>query len=357
MAGIGSMEQMEEALAARWPGRADQIGEVLSLIGKPSQPGTSFFVYGTSGTGKTSIIRDCVQSMGRHHAYFEVGNTSKPRHLFSSVLSQLHRFKRKRDKGYAGVVCDSPTEFMVEVAKACPANQASTAFIILDNVHLLAKGTLLQALLHTASYAGANVQFILVSRHGWVASEFCEGTCSDGLPQVFFPAYSEEQLLSILKVPPPGAVRSHLESQVWGHYVSGVIYSHFSSASNDITDLRGLSRTLWDRYISPLRTEQVNPAQAVDRVVRALMAHFKKQALHTAMAKFEPGLMQSADELLRSSQQGAPAAVDGGGGSSAWGALPRSARLILVAAYLASHNKPSSDRAVFDAASGGSRGG
>eukprot|EP00983_Pelagomonas_calceolata_P090512 1157432-Pelagomonas_calceolata.AAC.4 len=75
----------------------------------------------------------------------------------------------------------------------------------------------------------ANVQFILVSRHGWVASEFCEGTCSDGLPQpcsssavnlicdtdihththklptlrtvqVFFPAYSEEQLLSILKV-------------------------------------------------------------------------------------------------------------------------------------------------------------
>eukprot|EP00983_Pelagomonas_calceolata_P065394 1148574-Pelagomonas_calceolata.AAC.2 len=30
-------------------------------------------------------------------------------------------------------------------------------------------------------------------------------------------------------VPPPGAVRSHLESQVWGHYVSGVIYSHFSS--------------------------------------------------------------------------------------------------------------------------------
>ncbi|KAF5834146.1 origin recognition complex subunit 5 C-terminus-domain-containing protein [Dunaliella salina] len=66
---------------------------------------------------------------------------------------------------------------------------------------------------------------------------------------------------------------------------------------------------------------------------------------------------QSADELLRSSQQGAAALAEGVGGSCAWGSLPRSARLILVAAYLASHNKPSSDRAVFDATSGSKRGG
>jgi len=63
--------------------------------------------------------RHCLSAMGRQHAYFDVGNTTKPKQLFSSVLSQLHGLKRKHDRAYAGVLCDSSTDFMVEVASAC----------------------------------------------------------------------------------------------------------------------------------------------------------------------------------------------------------------------------------------------
>lgn len=63
--------------------------------------------------------RNCVASLRRQHAYFEVGHTTKPRQLFSSVLSQLLAQKREHDRGYAGLSCDSITDFMVEVASEC----------------------------------------------------------------------------------------------------------------------------------------------------------------------------------------------------------------------------------------------
>jgi hypothetical protein len=59
-----------------------------------------------------------MRSLKRQHAYFEVGSTTKPRQLFSSVLSQLHALKRNQDKAYAGQACDTITDFMVEVASA-----------------------------------------------------------------------------------------------------------------------------------------------------------------------------------------------------------------------------------------------
>jgi Cdc6-like AAA superfamily ATPase len=47
----------KEELGLAWPGRQDQIGQLLTLVGRPTQPGSCFFVYGTPKTGKTGVVR------------------------------------------------------------------------------------------------------------------------------------------------------------------------------------------------------------------------------------------------------------------------------------------------------------
>lgn len=55
--------------------------------------------------------------LGRQHAYCEVGDTTKPKQLVSSILSQLHAAKRKRASGYAGSTADNAADFVNELAR------------------------------------------------------------------------------------------------------------------------------------------------------------------------------------------------------------------------------------------------
>jgi hypothetical protein len=48
---------MEEQLAAAWPGREQQIRQLLRLIGQPGHTAPNFFVFGPSSTCKTALVR------------------------------------------------------------------------------------------------------------------------------------------------------------------------------------------------------------------------------------------------------------------------------------------------------------
>jgi len=61
---LAPLEVVQAGLLARWPQRTQQVQTVLSLLGRPSQPGSSFFAFGTSNTGKTSIIRFVLNGCG-----------------------------------------------------------------------------------------------------------------------------------------------------------------------------------------------------------------------------------------------------------------------------------------------------
>jgi hypothetical protein len=66
------------------------------------------------------FCRGCLAALGRRYAYFEAGDTVKPRQLLSSLLSQLHeKSKRTREMGYASSVCDSIPDFLVQLQCGC----------------------------------------------------------------------------------------------------------------------------------------------------------------------------------------------------------------------------------------------
>ncbi|KAJ2269666.1 Origin recognition complex subunit 5, partial [Coemansia sp. RSA 371] len=46
------------SLVAKFPGREEQIEQITALLGEPCDPTPPcIFVYGSSATGKTSVIR------------------------------------------------------------------------------------------------------------------------------------------------------------------------------------------------------------------------------------------------------------------------------------------------------------
>ncbi len=76
-----------------------------------------FLGAGFSNSAPRASRRECLSRLGRQHAYFALGETTKPKQLFSSVLTQLQGAKRTREGGYVGRSCgDSVAEFATELS-------------------------------------------------------------------------------------------------------------------------------------------------------------------------------------------------------------------------------------------------
>ncbi|GFH10608.1 AAA_16 domain-containing protein, partial [Haematococcus lacustris] len=154
------------------------------------------------------------------------------------------------------------------------------------------------------------------------------------MPQVYFSAYRPTELQEILMqvMSEMGVQPGSLEEQVWPHFVSGVVCDQFVQLSRHACDLKALAITLWPPYIRPLQESPELADAPLESIVRQLMGRAKRHLLPPCLA-------------VRAQHE------------ADWGGLPVTAKLLLVAAFIASHNKPTLDKAVFDvrAKSGRSR--
>ncbi|KAJ9521147.1 hypothetical protein QJQ45_022849, partial [Haematococcus lacustris] len=197
------------------------------------------------------------------------------------------------------------------------------------------------------------------------------------MPQVYFSAYRPTELQEILMqvMSEMGVQPGSLEEQVWPHFVSGVVCDQFVQLSRHACDLKALAITLWPPYIRPLQESPELAGAPLESIVRQLMGRAKRHLLPPCLAVFEPGMSHplhitaamagtGVGQGLGPRQGEAGRGVAGQLGLSSraqheadWGGLPVTAKLLLVAAFIASHNKPTLDKAVFDvrAKSGRSR--
>ena len=354
------------ALKYTYPGRESQIDTLVSFLN------TSGLIYasGPPGTAKTSVICDLLSpaALNIPHAYINCVELNRTRSIFESILGQLsfvggssQRKRRRPDNGdnnnsdhHATTVrCDSASEFRIQLPKVVAAIAAKSKtngcpWIVLDNAERLAGSDVLGTLAEATPTTG----LILISQLPWGAGRFRVG--SKPLPpptQVHFQPYTPQQLQNILLTPSSMAhlANSTLTPQLRSYYSQCVKLAvpTLSRATNSLLDIRSAVDRLWGLYSAPLLQPQAQ-AQAQARVGRGPLS-LPLPSASTLGGQVRNELQKMVSELEMGG--GIGSGRGNGGGSTAASVafeLPYISKVLLLAAYIASRNKPATDRAVFD---------
>ncbi|KAG2429751.1 hypothetical protein HXX76_010535 [Chlamydomonas incerta] len=368
-------------VASCWPGRETQVASLKNWLS--GRTASHVIVHGPPGTGKTSIVRHCLEAWGHRYAYTTLPQEYKLRQLFNALLSQLWGLKRKRDAGFGATAgADSWNEFAEAVAAVCPPSAPRCSVLVLDNMEWGAHKNMLPQLLAAIKWQRASL--VVVAITSTAPQDLRYGPAVGlGLPLMHclhFPAYNRDQLAEVLAgnpprgfgtdaaEGPPGAAQpqplpppqSGLLRELWAQFCVTYVAANFSAVSRSAADLAAVAGWLWPIYSRPLQEGRVRAGSAVETLVRQLDVFMQQQqVVRKVLEVYRPG-MRSPPPVLHA--LAAAAAAPGSAGSAAAGSggdsdggggalvanLGKAAKLLLLAAFVASRNKPTLDKDLFE---------
>lgn len=107
-------------MTRNFPGRSNEIKQLLYLLEQPSDSAPPVFVYGPSATGKTSVVREAMRVLRRPHAYVSCRSSHTPRLMFESILNQLVDHVRSASVNFGSAwKCESLIDFTKRLPGAC----------------------------------------------------------------------------------------------------------------------------------------------------------------------------------------------------------------------------------------------
>ena len=335
------------SLKARFPCRKEQIGKLALHISHTSVGNTFLFIDGPPATGKTAIVSDLFSGLSVPYAYIDGNESRKVPSLLSLALFQLGGNKRSSHNGYAtSCKCDSMADFLLQLPDVLNGREG---WLIIDNAHRLASTSVLSSLSRTREATDVNLRLLVISSVGWGTGIFLQETCTLLDPiQIRFPPYRPSELKTILvslfkrkhqeqvKFNPSVMVPQHSfsESELLSAYRSFVdgIMNTFARASVNLRDASAFSDEFFPQYIAPLLSgKKLAPENGfLNR------NFFSNKELGRAIKSLDVRAHECRDVPMKKSSE------DMG--------LPYVSKYLLLAAYIASWNSPSSDRQVFDGA-------
>jgi origin recognition complex subunit 5 len=242
---MASALDVKERLCARWPGRREQISQLLGLIGEPYDSAMPVFVHGPPVTGKSSIVRDVLGTLGRPFAYTSLVDSHGPRLLLDALVEELAPNLRGLDE--KDLRCANLADLVQILRKGLP-EAGPAVFLVIDEATRVLDWRggehLLPALMKLAELTGRNVGCVLVATQGWDAFRTAGGA-RPPVP-VFFDAYTKAQLLKVLLLEKPiGA-----DERLYAAFVSAVL-PMFVATCKSLHELRAMFVPLWGRYVLP----------------------------------------------------------------------------------------------------------
>jgi origin recognition complex subunit 5 len=347
------------SLKHRYPGREAQIDELATLFGSNRNASNPVFVYGPPGTGKTSVLRDLLKHLNITQAYVSCHETTRTRTVLESILHQIKGTKRRREDGYGpSTRCDSMGEFLAVLPSVVSRNK-NAAWIIIDNAQRLAGTDLLSMLTRLADATSSNVSVCLIANVPWATGKFITANQNLMPPHpVHFRAYTGQQLQRILAGNLPPGVDSTALASKYNQFLASAV-GPMSRASNNVLDLRTAIHTLWIQYSAPLKEGRDLPAGALfnkiklelQRVISELEMGGKTKSMNTNGNNTGVSDAVGLAVPTPATTAGTTAASTSAAAAPPQGLtieLPYMSKFLLLAAYIASRNKATADRAVFD---------
>ncbi len=187
------------------------------------------------------------------------------------------------------------------------------------------------------------------------------------MPYIEFPNYTKTESVSILSLEPPSSLRNTTEkdtADLWARFTGTVYDTLTRTASRTLPTFKHACHSLWPRFTAPI-SAGTHTAKDFPKLLILARAHFQDERLldpgiistrgatgnaATASAtlappeekgKLQPNGTASASRTPTKSKSAARPPPD------LASLLPNTARLLLLAAYIASHNPAKHDLTVF----------
>jgi origin recognition complex subunit 5 len=255
----------------------------------------------------------------------------------------------------------------LSVLPSVVSKSRGASWIIIDNAQRLAGTDLLTMLTRLPDATSSNVGVCLIANVPWSTGKFISGNQNIMPPHpVHFPSYTSPQLQKILAGSlPPGENSAFISNY---HQFLHSTVGPMSRASNNVLDLRTAIHTLWVQYIAPLKEgRSLQPSALLNKI---------REEMQRVISELEMGGRTKSMNLNTSNttSTGNGLGVPTPAGTAATTALhtgerdttttttttttatplgltielPYMSKFLLLAAYIASRNKATADRAVFD---------
>ncbi|KAG9455350.1 hypothetical protein H6P81_008254 [Aristolochia fimbriata] len=349
-------------LLARFPGRRDQIFEILHLIGPSDSPMIPLLLYGGACTGKTSVILQVFRYLNRPFVYTSCRSCYCPRILFESVLDELLLHRREENSGYSSAKkCERFSDFvnflrdaLIQVIgkesqrkrvpeEAKQQGNGNMVYLIFDNMELFRdwdkNSTIIPMFFRLYDHLKMpEVGLIFIS--SCTPDTYYANTGFVEPLYVRFADYTEIELHQIF-------MRNQPNAKLYSSFLD-VVLKPFFRITRRVDELSTALQPLFQKYCEPLSDLSMVPDE---NTKRRLFSHLKphlspalnqifKVSPQTASNKEKVG----KESKCRNYNRETPEELDFH--------MSVSAKYLLISSFLASRNPATLDAALFDSTGG-----
>jgi len=354
---------------------------LATLLHPYAAPCQNLVLYGTEATGKSAITTALLERLEEDVQTEDDDGDSVPalksaivksiecitsRHLYESVVSKVAAALHWEG---AASRCESASQLTVELSKMLKYASRPKDFrfvLVFDGIDRQreAPATLIPALARLSEIIPRLTTVFIVTSPppSFLRTSF--------VPHVHFPNYTKSEFVTILtRTTPPATLPTTTAEEtadLWARFVGAVHDSLARAASRTLPTFKQACTALWPRFTAPILAG-THAAREFSKLLVAARVHFQDESL------LDPGIIiaavaappaadsSSAPATTTNSQaptpvkptpskptsKATPTTTTAAAPTDLASLLPTTARLLLLAAYLASHNATRHDLTLF----------
>ncbi|RXG46279.1 hypothetical protein VDGE_10011 [Verticillium dahliae] len=363
------------SLLETFPCREPQIRSLTNLLAPTSAPCRNIVLHGTEATGKSAIVEALLRQLASPHAGSDRRSIGDNYAIMNSIqcITARHLFERTLNAVVDALgwhtrprACETTAQLAVELSKMLKDGQSqpphSRFVLVFDSIDRQreAPHTLLPALARLPELIPSlTCVFILTTPPaGFLRTSF--------VPHIHFPNYSKPDYVKIMAPSIPAPVPNTTEDDMkflWPRFCAAVHDALAVSASRTLPALRRACDILWPRFTAPVAAG-THGAREFSKLLIHARVHLQDEfILNPSIIALRP-TANAANAANTSSSTTATTTTTPSKGQTPTrttakavptqqttpdlaSLLPTTARLLLLAAYLASHNATRHDLALF----------
>ncbi|KAI0137178.1 origin recognition complex subunit 5 C-terminus-domain-containing protein [Xylariales sp. AK1849] len=361
-------EELITTLYTTFPARESQIRSLSTLVYPHAAPCRNLIIHGTEATGKSAVASSVLELLQDDpksdlgYAIVKSAECVTARHLFERTTGSVA--DALQWKGAVGN-CETLAALTVELSKMLKYVEREDGWrfvLVFDAIDRQrdAPPTLLPALGRLSEIIpNLTTVFILTAPLPSLLR-------TPATPHLHFPPYTKPQYTLILSASPPSALPNTTQQEttdLFARFVAAVHDSLTHAASRTLPSLRQATSTLWPRFTAPVAAG-THKAREFSKLLVAARVWLQDESVLAPRIVRRPTTnsvpaIPSHPKSITNTPNGTPnttprkpstpntIAKPPSSTTDLSALLPPAPKLLLIAAYLASHNAPRHDQTLF----------
>ncbi|KAF4120956.1 origin recognition complex subunit 5 [Geosmithia morbida] len=335
-----------------YPCRERQIRSLATLLYPDAAPCRNLTIHGVEATGKTAITNSLLHNMSLRdprirHAAIDASQCITSRQLFETVVVAVSNALEWSEDDVSRR-CETLAQLNVELCRMLkyPGRENFSFILVLDAIDRTrdASPTLLPGLARLSEIIPCLTTIFIVT------APSAQDLRTPSSPTIHFPPYTKPEYIRILALTPPAEPSMVTDDKdaldfLWPRFCAAVHDALVRSAAHSLPAFRHACDTLWPRFVAPIQ-KGTYETRDFSKLLVASRSHFHDETL------LNPSIVSVVIHQPHSSTSSSSAPITTPANAAVASTdlsalLPRTARVLLLCAYLASHNAPRHDVTLF----------